>query len=214
MADPYAAFLARWPVPVEGKILPTRPEYEAARAALEWLYACGLSSDHVDALVDAAAYEIAWFARAPITPDRVNSQVNPETYVPIRLGGYGLMLVNLDQCVVCSLPMVRRSWDMPHSSPFPPYDPVSLKAQAQRAGWVFAGKLQVNAETICERCERADRARAACYLCKRERKASEVREAIGDPPEYLCTPCYDSVPARVWDRAVKELEEAHRWDHE
>jgi hypothetical protein len=44
-------------------------------------------------------------------------------------------------------------------------------------------------------------------------RALQVEEQFGDPAEYLCKPCYETVPASVWDAAKERLRRSHQYDH-
>lgn len=52
-----------------------------------------------------------------------------------------------------------------------------------------------------------------CALCNKLRKG-KPQEAIGDPPEFMCTPCYETVPAKIWIAKRDALWEEHRYDFE
>lgn len=66
-------------------------------------------------------------------------------------------------------------------------------------------------EYICEECTQAGRATFICKLCNHERAINLVQHSwIGDA---LCTVCYESMSAKIWNEKYQELESAHRWDY-
>ena len=142
-----------------------------------------------------------------------------QSFVPQTHDGYGervfaTMLVELSRCPCCKKPMISappkewaRRWTF--------YD---FDGQVKRAGWVWTSQTErgdgYGRRAICRDCETAGKGTFTCVLCKEERQTSAIHERYGDPPEFLCVSCYETVPAKAWDEKTNELEEAHRWDHE
>jgi len=126
--------------------------------------------------------------------------------------GYGTMLVAVRACATCQAPMVAsprgadpftRGWDE------------TFGAQLKAAGWQVASDACVaDGGRICDRCKQAGLATFRCDLCGLLRSTSQVQEGFGDPAEYLCVPCFETVPAKRWAEACDALREAHKYDFE
>lgn len=71
----------------------------------------------------------------------------------------------------------------------------------------------VDDEPICIECEQAGKSDFLCALCKERKRSNKKQESFGDPSEFLCTDCYETKPAKIWDEKVDELVEAHRYDY-
>lgn len=126
---------------------------------------------------------------------------------------YAAMLLKLSRCATCAVPMMRRV--NPHyDSMFPNYFLVDQVTQLSRAGWQLqSDALDRNDRPICVACKAADKASFICCFCQSVRQSSQLKTSVGDPPDYLCVPCYESVPASKWDAKKLELEVAHQYDH-
>lgn len=136
-----------------------------------------------------------------------------ESFKPIVvLEKYGLMLIELKKCYVCHKHMIRRddSW----TSPFPRWVVNTLESQAKRADWVIQSTVKVDDNYICLDCERAGKADFKCYLCKNRYSSTNIEERFGDPPEFLCKHCYETVSAKIWDKTNDYLLSIHKHDFE
>ena len=91
----------------------------------------------------------------------------------------------------------------------------TIDAQCKRGGIVLRSEV-VNKKDrkICVECAAAGKATFVCHQCKTERPANEIQTSFGDPPDYLCKPCYATLPAKEWDAATKSLSEMHRYDYD
>lgn len=49
-----------------------------------------------------------------------------------------------------------------------------------------------------------------CAFCGQKRAWADMQAQFGDPPEFLCAPCYESVPAARWQEAYDRLAQKHR----
>jgi hypothetical protein len=138
----------------------------------------------------------------------------PELFIPgVVAGHYGLLLVELQRCSVCGRQMLHRDAKRAQKI-FPLYLALTLKAQLNRANWRLAsGITDKNNDVICESCAAENLGSFVCVLCGIERPSEAVQQSIGDPPDYLCKICYDSVTARAWERKIDELEKDHRYDY-
>ena len=117
--------------------------------------------------------------------------------------GYGVMLVQLCQCPCCKQMMFDG---------FPKWFYIELDAQLKRAKWVKKSDIIVDDKHICVTCEKAGKADFLCALCEQRKPTDKLNDSFGDPAEHLCTDCYETVPAIVWDKKVNELQEEHRYD--
>ena len=158
----------------------------------------------------------------------VNKLTDPE-YPVVNVGKYipeivkdgrhlfGKLIVPLTKCPSCEEIMLKRysfNWSG-FESIFPAQHGARLKEQLLRAGILIYSKFKnKDDQFICVDCAKAGKDTFTCYLCEEER-TSDLRETqFGDPPEYLCTVCYESVPAKVWDEAEDKLRKSHRYDFE
>jgi len=99
---------------------------------------------------------------------------------------------------------------------FPKYNKMTLEKQLERAGWrrksgVTSG-IHNNGD-LCQACADAGIAKFKCELCGESRPYSEEKERVGDPPDFLCKACFETVTAKEWDDKVNELELSHQWDY-
>jgi uncharacterized protein YbaR (Trm112 family) len=142
-----------------------------------------------------------------------------EKHVPKIENGYADVFIHIEICPVCRKPMI----DVPRgklnntwlSELFDHYYQANLTAQMKRAGIICRGEVKDKDDNyICEECEAAGKSSFVCSLCKQEYPSSDKQESFGDPPEYLCKYCYETVPAKVWKDKRQQLEGAHRWDSE
>lgn len=126
---------------------------------------------------------------------------------------YGTMLVELKNCPICGHYMIRPPGDRWHS-PFPRYYAIDFKAQLAEAKWVEKSDVRVDGKKICVPCAEAGRADFLCALCGQRRPTNEIEDHFGEPPEFLCKPCYRTVPAETWNKKLSKLSESHRYDFE
>lgn len=126
---------------------------------------------------------------------------------------YGTMLVELWECSLCKKWMIYpprgESWE--HTT-FPRFIPIAFQSQVKQAGWVIASSTEVEGHEICSVCLKSGKAYFVCALCQVQRPTSDIQQQFGDPPDFLCGPCYRSTPASQWDAKRSELEEKHRYD--
>lgn len=133
-----------------------------------------------------------------------------ETFVPYVLApGFGVVMVELNICTRCE----RQTLAIENGWKTPAYYKAARVAQMKRAGWVDRAYATTADEgTLCVECAPVAAA-FKCSLCEKERHG-KPEESYGDPPEFLCTPCFETVPAKVWHEKSEALREAHRYDFE
>jgi len=139
-----------------------------------------------------------------------------ENYTPkiYEDGRYVEMIIQAEKCPICKKVMIKKVKEYMLDKLFPTYWQMNQEAQAKRAGIVFKCTTKVDDENICEECEKAGKADFLCALCNERKSIDKIQESIGDAPEFLCKDCYDTVPAKIWDDKLDELQEAHRYDYE
>ena len=137
-----------------------------------------------------------------------------ESYIPqiIEEGRYATMLVRLGACHICKKPMVYHPGR--RVGTFPPYFKLTFEAQTESAGFVVSSGACVDGQDVCKSCFEAGLVDLLCVLCNQRRASYKAKESFGDPPEYLCIDCYETVTARAWHDAVLKLEGKHRYDFE
>ena len=130
---------------------------------------------------------------------------------PVHLGhSCVLMVCEFQPCASCGRLMVPRLDPFRNTRLFPCWHELTLEQQAKRGGLATCSDALKDGEKICEDCKATGKSTFVCALCKQERPCDQIREHFGDPPDYLCKPCYQTVPAKDWDAEVESLEQAHR----
>lgn len=89
----------------------------------------------------------------------------------------------------------------------------SIKAQLLRAGLQVEDTADFDGKQVCGECVKAGKVKVRCCHCERETSLDNVQFQAGDPAEFLCRACYESVPAAQYAKLVKEIEERHRHDY-
>jgi hypothetical protein len=122
------------------------------------------------------------------------------------------MLFQLEtrKCPSCGKPMIKRD----KAGLFPRVLSNNQDAQNKKLGVVYVSRAKMDGEDICEECELSGKSYFTCCLCGEKRTSDRLEDSYGDPAEYLCKDCYETVPAKQWDEKVKKLQDAHRWDFE
>lgn len=145
------------------------------------------------------------------------SLIDVETFVPkVIHNGYAIMLVRVMECATCGKLMVNKpkSREDLEQNIFPAYISVSFENQLKRANWVQQSSAKVDGRYVCMECVVAGRVEFLCALCKDRKSSDKEQASFGDPPEFLCSDCFTTVTAQIWDQKVDELEKRHRWDFE
>jgi hypothetical protein len=141
----------------------------------------------------------------------------PVHYTPAIDGDVARFQLRLQRCncgaAMIDIPVSYRNVSWVHDL-FPRVSDEGLEAQMRRANIRFvSGSLDVNNKPICQQCEADGKSEFLCDLCQKVKPSSKRKERFGDPPEFLCTDCYATTPAKVWEKAMNDLEQAHRWDY-
>lgn len=132
-----------------------------------------------------------------------------DSYIPdVIEDRYARFLLALEKCPSCHKYMIVR----PHRArnTFPRYHKLTFEAQVKAAEFVITSDSQVDDKYICEDCAGAGKASFICALCKQRKSSDKIQERIGDPPEFLCADCYETVPAKEWESIWNQLERSHR----
>jgi hypothetical protein len=95
---------------------------------------------------------------------------------------------------------------------FPIWNELNQDAQMKRADLVYLSTTKVNNKAICLDCVDAGKATFQCALCHQTYPTSGIQQIFGDPPDYLCKPCYGTVTAKEWEKKVNELDKEHEYD--
>lgn len=149
----------------------------------------------------------------PISESKTMNKGDYERYIPEQFDDtHFKVLIETDKCCSCGCHVVsqlERGW----GDPFPASYTARFSAQIARAGIRIIAS-RPNSEALCVECSKSGKSNFQCALCNQTRTTDMKHESFGDPSEYLCEPCYEVTPAKVWDAKVKELEESHRYDFE
>jgi len=152
----------------------------------------------------------------PLAERSIKLERNIAEYIPELINNeYAKMIVAISSCPICKKIMINGYNETYYDlSTFPVNWMVGFTAQIKRAGWVISSGIKVNDEYICTECKLAGRGYFNCALCGEEKPLNKEKESFGDPAEYLCSDCYESIPAKVWDDKVNDLRMQHRYDFE
>ena len=121
---------------------------------------------------------------------------------------YVEMFVEAKRCKCCNKIMLKR--DLQHI--YPIWNQLSQDAQMKRVGFVYQTSVLVDNEPICNECVDSGKSTFICALCLERKSTDKIQESIGDPAEFLCAKCYNTVPASEWDNKVSELHKEHYYD--
>jgi hypothetical protein len=88
-----------------------------------------------------------------------------------------------------------------------------LEYQRRTRGMVWYHSER-DGKILCEECAAAGKGAFTCALCGESRSLSLEQESFGYPAESLCTPCFETTPAKIWCEKVDKLTEDHRYDFE
>lgn len=140
-------------------------------------------------------------------------------YVPKihHMGGNGVyieMCLEGKLCPVCNKPMLNKHNFNYGDNIFPNYYIQHQKAQMERCGIEFISSAVVDNERICEACAAQGKACFKCHYCNAMLSSELIEKSFGEPAEYLCKNCYETLSAKKWDEAVKQLEDDHEYDYE
>jgi len=140
-----------------------------------------------------------------------------DEYTPIISGSRTKLEVLISTCGLCNKKMLNITPKQVGylRGLFPYYYRDNLRSQLERANIVFRGDVKDKHDHyICEECDKAGKSTFICALCEEERSSELKQERFGDPPEFMCKVCYETAPAKVWDKRQSELYHSHRYDFE
>ena len=132
-------------------------------------------------------------------------------FIPQKIDDCATFLLTLKRCGTCNRDMVIKP--TPNTA-FPLYWDNDFDSQAKRAGFVQRSRVKVDDRYICIECVEAGKASFKCELCKDRKPSNKEKGIFGDPPEFLCMDCYETVSAKVWNEKEDELLKTHRYDFE
>lgn len=89
----------------------------------------------------------------------------------------------------------------------------TIEAQCSRVNMSIQSYINdKNHQYICENCVETGTTSFICALCGKEHTTDKIKESFGDPTEYLCKICYETVPAKKWEEAMDRLDKKHMYD--
>ncbi len=121
--------------------------------------------------------------------------------------GQYLFVLQHEICSKCGRDMVTPP---KNNDVFPYWIGNNFKAQAERAELVIRSSTKVDDFYICCDCEKDGLADFECQLCKKRKTTNKIQKSFGDPADFLCSDCYETVSAKVWDAAKDKLLEKHQ----
>lgn len=137
----------------------------------------------------------------------MNDKFTPER-MSCNLVAFALHLGNCEKCGRDMVTKPKYSYDV-----FPRYILNTFDAQVKRANLAVRSSTKVDDEYICIDCVKAGKTDFKCDLCGKRKLTNKIKEGFGDPPDYLCIDCYETVSAKIWEEAVDELNNRHRYDY-
>ena len=132
-------------------------------------------------------------------------------YTPQKWRDCILFAFRLTKCGICEKDMVTLPSNK--NNICPNWTQNSFDDQARRAGLVIKSTIIVDSHYICCDCEKAGLADFKCCLCKKRKPTSKIKEIFGDPEEFLCFDCYETVTAKIWEEEKERLIDEHRYDY-
>lgn len=101
------------------------------------------------------------------------------------------------------------------SSTFPVALNNTFEEQRKKRDLELVGQaVDADGNRLCETCTSAGKATFLCAHCGETKESKFIHKSFGDPPEYLCKPCWHTVPASQWEEICEKLEENHAYDFE
>jgi len=135
-------------------------------------------------------------------------------YTPKIIDGkYVLFAASTQKCGICEKLMIRRINNSNYFEKdfFPGWVEMNQDAQMKRGGLVYVGNTKTHNGLMCQGCEKDGKGEFRCELCFEMKPTNKIEERFGDPTDFLCTDCYESAPAKIWDEKVDELESEHQY---
>ena len=85
--------------------------------------------------------------------------------------------------------------------------------QMKKKNVIFISNVRKDNEYICEVCKEENKGSFKCCNCEKEQPSSKLEKSIGyDTEDFLCSDCYETIPAKTWDKIIEKLEDAHKWE--
>lgn len=136
---------------------------------------------------------------------------NLESYVPEIIESnktlYAKMFIQLETCSCCKKPMMKEA---PYGV-FPNWLKLNQKEQAIKAD-IQIFHSTIGYDKICKKCVEDGIVTFECHLCNTKKPLNKIQKEIGSPSDYLCSDCYETIPAKMWDEKIEEMEENHKYD--
>lgn len=127
---------------------------------------------------------------------------------------YVSVLIEAKQCHICKNVMVRKGTAYFNGGHFPNWRDMTLEKQVEAADLRIESRAIVDGHYICQTCCDEGKADFLCALCNIRRPSTEIKQSFGEPAEYLCGTCYNTVPAKIWEEKSDTLTQLHQYDFE
>lgn len=159
----------------------------------------------------------SFFKKKSVKPVKLRKEFNVDEYVPkiYDKGSFPKIQVLLKTmlCGICKTPM------LPDMHKFFPIDRWNnQKEQMIRGGIKEQSSVHdCNGKPICIDCKESGKIEFTCRMCEQKKPSSKIQESFGYSEgdiDYLCTDCYETCPAKIWDEKVEELNSEHKYDYE
>jgi len=145
-----------------------------------------------------------------ITKLQTDKQLEAREFIPQKIGDkYITFLLELSKCYKCKQDMIVCPR---YKAPFPFWNKVNFNAQVERANLVIKSNVLVDDHFICINCVKSGKADFLCALCEERKSTDKIKDWIGDPAEFLCWDCFNTVTAAIWQAKSADLHEKHKYD--
>jgi hypothetical protein len=135
-----------------------------------------------------------------------------ETFIPQKMADNAYTFVlKVSTCYNCKRPMMP----IDDKRLFHTYRGCRQDDQMKHANIAIESNYDIDNIHLCTECVQLDVATFTCCHCNESKVASKLHETVGSfDPDYICTDCYATVPAKEFDELIETLQREHRYDNE
>ena len=134
-----------------------------------------------------------------------------------NLFGYDKFYLKITECPNCKRKMIDADYNALYSA-FPFWEKMNFEAQRLRKGFAIRSNQSFDDDKMCGShywcIDCKDKIEFKCFNCKEMRLKKDMEYRYGDPPDFLCKFCYETVSAKDWNELIKAIEDNHRWEYD
>ena len=90
----------------------------------------------------------------------------------------------------------------------------SVTAQLQRGAISIDQGYKAGLDHVCGDCINEGKVQVECQACHKQVSLNDTHFKVGDPPEFICRECHETMPAAAYEKMVDQLEQRHQYDYE